>query len=55
MATKSATNVVKELDSSRKLTLGKFLFALGLPGIGPEIATSVASKVENNRKFIRIS
>ena len=45
MATKSATNVVKELDSSRKLTLGKFLFALGLPGIGPEIATSVASKV----------
>ena len=46
MAIKSATNIVKELESSRKMTLGKFLFALGLPGIGPEIAIAVATKVE---------
>ena len=45
MALKSATNIIKEINSSRNLTLGKFLSALGLPGIGPEIANGVATKV----------
>jgi len=54
MATKSATNVIKELESSKNLTLGKFLSAFGLPGIGPEIATSVATKVETIENLLEL-
>ena len=42
MGEKSALNVLSELNKVKKLQLGKFLHALGLPGIGPELATSVA-------------
>jgi DNA ligase (NAD+) len=54
MATKSATNVINELESSRKLSLGKFLSALGLPGIGPEIAIAVATKVETIENLLQL-
>ena len=47
MGIKSATNVIGELESSKKMSLSKFLSALGIPGIGPEIATSVATKVSS--------
>jgi DNA ligase (NAD+) len=33
---------LSELNKVKQLELGKFLHALGLPGIGPELATSVA-------------
>ena len=42
MGEKSALNVLNELGKVKELPLGKFLHALGLPGIGPELATSVA-------------
>jgi len=42
MGEKSALNVLSELSKVKELHLGKFLHALGLPGIGPELATSVA-------------
>ena len=42
MGEKSALNVLNELSKVKTLRLGKFLHALGLPGIGPELATSVA-------------
>jgi DNA ligase (NAD+) len=42
MGEKSALNVLNELHKVKELPLGKFLHALGLPGIGPELATSVA-------------
>ena len=42
MGEKSALNVLSELNKVKQLELGKFLHALGLPGIGPELATSVA-------------
>jgi DNA ligase (NAD+) len=42
MGEKSALNVLSELSKVKILQLGKFLHALGLPGIGPELATSVA-------------
>ncbi len=42
MGEKSALNVLNELNKVKTLSLGKFLHALGLPGIGPELATSVA-------------
>ena len=45
MGLKSATNVIKELESSKRISLNMFLSALGIPGIGPELATSVANQV----------
>ena len=47
MGEKSAVNVLNELSKVRTLSLGKFLHALGLPGIGPELATSVAQHCED--------
>jgi len=45
MAERSATKVIDELEATRSLTLSRFLSALGLPGIGPEIAVGIAEKV----------
>ncbi len=42
MGQKSATNVLKEINKTRSMTFSKFLQALGLPGIGPELAFSIA-------------
>ncbi len=42
MGEKSATNVLSEVEKARTMTLGRFLHALGLPGIGPELATAMA-------------
>ena len=40
MGEKSAANVITQLDSTRSLNLSAFLSALGLPGIGPELASA---------------
>ena len=45
MGKKSATNVLREVDKARTMSLGKFLHALGLPGIGPELASAMASSL----------
>ena len=45
MAEKSATNVMAQLDATRRLDLAAFLSALGLPGIGPELATAFAGEI----------
>ena len=45
MAEKSATNVMNQLDGTRELALDIFLSALGLPGIGPELATAFAGEI----------
>ena len=42
---KTATNVLREVDKARTMSLGKFLHALGLPGIGPELAAAMASTI----------
>jgi DNA ligase (NAD+) len=42
MGQKSATNVLKEIGKTRSMTFSKFLQALGLPGIGPELAFAIA-------------
>ena len=55
MAEKSATNVWNEIQNSRKMSLGQFLGALGLPGIGPELANLFASKIKTLAKLIEIS
>jgi len=45
MAEKSANNVITQLDATRELALDTFLSALGLPGIGPELATAFAGEI----------
>ena len=42
MGATSAGNVMAQIDASRTMPLGRFLHALGLPGIGPELATAMA-------------
>ena len=42
MGDKSATNAIDEIHSSREMALSQFLHALGMPRIGPEVATAIA-------------
>tara|TARA_B100001996_G_scaffold300151_1_gene240607 strand:- start:212 stop:823 length:612 start_codon:yes stop_codon:yes gene_type:complete len=42
MGDKSASNVINELSKTRVLNLAKFLHALGMERIGPEVATTIA-------------
>ena len=43
MGQKSADNVLNEIQKSRSMTFSKFLSALGLPGIGPELASAISN------------
>ncbi len=43
MGQKSADKVLHEINKSRSMTFSKFLSALGLPGIGPELASSISN------------
>ena len=45
MADRSASNVIDELEASRSMTLSTFIAALGLPRIGPEISSVIATEV----------
>ena len=44
MAQKSAENVYREINNTKRIKLSKFLHALGLPGIGPELANLIANE-----------
>ena len=46
MGQKSAQNVLSELSRTKQMTLGKFIHALGISGIGPELASLFASHVK---------
>jgi DNA ligase (NAD+) len=43
MGQKSVDNVLSEIMKSRSMTFSKFLGALGLPGIGPELAAAISN------------
>ena len=43
MGQKSADNVLTEIGKNRSMAFSKFLSALGLPGIGPELAASISN------------
>jgi DNA ligase (NAD+) len=45
MAEKSANNLLEELEAARSMTLSTFISALGLPRIGPEVASLVCTEV----------
>ena len=55
MVKKSANNVLDELENSKSMTLVTFISALGLPRIGPEIATLVCSEVNSLDELIQMS
>ena len=55
MAKKSASNVLEELNSTRTMTFSTFISALGLPRIGPEIATLVCSEVRDLEELIQMT
>jgi len=42
MAEKSAQNIVAAVERSRKPSLARFIFALGIPGVGEEVARILA-------------
>ena len=42
MAEKSAQNVVESIQRSRSMDLARFIFALGMPGVGEEVAKILA-------------
>ncbi len=47
MAEKSANNVLGEISRTKKMKISRFIHALGLPGIGPELASLVAQQTKN--------
>ena len=53
MGDKSATNVIQELNKTRKLQLSKFLHALGLERIGPEVATTISQHFTSLHNLIQ--
>jgi len=52
MGEKSSLNVLSELEKSKRMTLSKFLHALGLPGIGPELAMAVAKHLTSLKALL---
>lgn len=55
MGEKSANNVINELDKTRKLSLSKFLHALGMERIGPEVATVISQHFINLENLLNWS
>ena len=53
MGQKSVDNVLGEIDKSRSLTFSKFLSALGLPGIGPELATAISNHFNRPEQLLQ--
>ncbi|MGY8745373.1 MAG: NAD-dependent DNA ligase LigA [Candidatus Poseidoniales archaeon] len=52
MGDKSAYNVLDELSKTRKLNLSKFLHALGMERIGPEVATTISQHFTSLKKLL---
>jgi DNA ligase (NAD+) len=54
MAEKSAANVIAQLDDGKTLDLAAFLAALGLPGIGPELAGGFAQEIGSSTAMFEL-
>ncbi|MBG45010.1 MAG: DNA ligase (NAD(+)) LigA [Euryarchaeota archaeon] len=52
MGDKSAYNVLEELDKTRNLNLARFLHALGIERIGPEVATTISQHFTSMEKML---
>ena len=57
MGEKSAQHVIDQIQSKRKMPLDQFIASLGLPRIGPEIASMISGEIvsmEQFRDFVNI-
>ena len=54
MGEKSANNIISQLNSTRSLSLSAFLSALGLPGIGPELAAGFAQELGDSETMFNL-
>jgi len=54
MADRSASNVIDELEATRSMTLSTFIAAMGLPRIGPEIASVIAAEVGSLEALLQL-
>ena len=54
MGSKSAANIISQIEETRLIDLATFLSALGLPGIGPELATGVAQQIGTIEQLFEI-
>lgn len=50
---KSADNIVKSIDESRKTTLAKFIYALGIRFVGEQTAKSLANHFRSLEPFLK--
>lgn len=55
MGEKSAANLIEALAKSKETTLGRFLFALGILGIGETMANTLAMELGSLEKIERLS
>jgi len=53
MGEKSAQNLVNAIDTSRRRPLARFVFALGIPGVGEETAKVLARHFGSLRKLLQ--
>jgi DNA ligase (NAD+) len=52
---KVAKNIIKAInDSSKNVRLGKFIFALGIPGVGKSTAESLSSHIGSANKLLNL-
>jgi len=51
---KSADNLIEAIEKSKTITLGKFIFALGIRHIGEEMALELGGKLNSIEKFKNI-
>ena len=52
MGEKSAENLVQSVDKSRHISLARFVFALGIPGVGEEVAKILARHFGSLEKLL---
>ncbi|MEX0637205.1 MAG: helix-hairpin-helix domain-containing protein, partial [Burkholderiales bacterium] len=52
MGEKSARNVLASIERSRNATLARFIFALGIPGVGEEVAKILARHFGSLKDFL---
>ncbi|MDH3320009.1 MAG: NAD-dependent DNA ligase LigA [Betaproteobacteria bacterium] len=53
MGEKSARNVLASIERSRDATLSRFIFALGIPGVGEEVAKILARHFGSLEEFLQ--
>ena len=51
---KSADNLIKAIEKSKDITLGKFIFALGIRHVGEEMALDLSAKLNSIDRFKNI-